>query len=98
MTTPYDPADLQMLLERTGGAVHSVDGVDLFCRVKGLAVAPDEFGRVMTERQELTHISGATFARRAHHDTEVDGVVWSVVGVRDKLSGLVVWTLEREVA
>lgn len=93
----YDPADLRLMLERTGGALHTVDGQELFCRVKGLAVEPDGLGRVMLERQELTHIAGETFERRAHHDTVVDGTTWSIVGVRTKLSGLVVWTLEREV-
>ena len=89
--------DLQMMLERTGGAVHTVDGVELFCRVKALPVEPDEFGRVMTERQELTHIPGDTFQRRVRHDTVVDGTTWSIISVHDKLSGFTVWTLEREV-
>lgn len=90
--------DLQTLLERSGGAVHTVDDEALFCRVKGLRVEPDEFGRVMLERAELTHIDGATFLRSAHHDAVVDGVTWRVVGVWQKLSGTVVWTMEREVA
>lgn len=90
--------DLRMMLERSGGALHVVDGEELFCRVKGLAVTPDEFGRVMVERQELTHISGATFERRAHHNTVVDDITWMIVGVREKLSGLTAWTMERELA
>lgn len=92
----YTAADLRMMLERTGGAEHTVDDEPLFCRVKGLAVEPDGLGRVMVERQELTHLTGETFERRAHHDTVVDEVTWSIVGVREKLSGLTVWTLERE--
>lgn len=94
---PYSPEALQMLLERSGGAVHTVDGADLFCRVKDNGIAPDEFGRGMLAKAELTHATGDTFLRRAHHDTVVDGVTWHIVGVREKLSGLVVWTLEREV-
>ncbi len=90
--------DLQILLERTGGTLHTVDGAELFCRVKGLAVAPDDFGRLLVERQELAYIADATFKRSAHHDVVVDGATWSIIGVREKLSGLVVWTLEREVA
>lgn len=93
----YGPADIRMLLERTGGAVHTVDGVDLFCRVKDQGIQPDEFGRGMVAKAELAHIAGATFQRLAHHDTVVGGITWNVVGVREKLSGLVVWSLEREV-
>lgn len=93
----YTTAQQQLLLERTGGATHTVDGVDLFCRVKALAVVPDEYGRVQVERRELEHVGGATFTRRAHHDTVVDGVTWHIVGVREKLSGIVVWSMEREV-
>ncbi|MDR2550016.1 MAG: hypothetical protein LBD10_07465 [Desulfobulbus sp.] len=94
----YSTDDLRMMLERSGGAVHVVDGTDLFCLVKGLAVEPDDFGRVQIARQELSHIAGDTFERSARHDTEVDGVTWSIVAIREKLSGLVVWTMERETA
>lgn len=94
----YSADDLTMLLTRTGGALHTVDGEELFCRLKSLVVSPDEYARVMVERQELVHLTGATFPRAAHHNTEVDGVVWRIVGVRRKLSGLTAWTMERETA
>jgi L-fucose isomerase-like protein len=93
----YSSDDLQMMLERVGGAVHTVDGAELFCRVKSLEIKPDEFGRAMIEHGELEHIAGATFSRRAHHSTVIDGTTWDVVAVRQKLSGNVVWSLEREV-
>ena len=93
----YTANDLTMMLERTGGANHTVDGSTLFCRVKGLPAEPDGLGRVQVERCELAHIAGATFPRTTRHDVEVDGAVWQVAAVATKLSGLVVWTLEREV-
>jgi hypothetical protein len=93
----YTATDLRMMLERTGGANHTVDGSTLFCRVKSQPTVPDGLGRVQVERCELAHVSGDTFARTTRHDVELDGVVWRIAGVRDKLSGLVAWTLEREV-
>lgn len=93
----YDPDDLRMMLERTGGAVHTVDGVDLFCRVKDNGIAPDEFGRGMLATAELTLVDGDTFDRQPRHNTVVDDVTWRVAGVRFKLSGLTVWDLVREV-
>ena len=91
----YSPDDLTMMLARSGAAIHQVDGEELYCRIKGLAVEPDEFGRVMSERQELSHITGATYRRSARHRSVVDGVQWEIVHVRNKISGLVVWTMER---
>ena len=93
----YNADDLRLLLERTGATDHVVDGATLFCRVIDKGQAPDEFGRGMVATAELTHLVGATFARSARHDAVVDDVAWQVVGVRQKLSGLVVWSLEREV-
>lgn len=93
----FNDATSQMLLERGGGAVHTVDGDDLFCRVKDLGVEPDSFGRTMLAKAELAHVNGATFARSCRHDVVVDGTTWSITGVREKLSGLVVWSMEREV-
>ena len=92
----HDATDLHTLLERLGATDHTVDGATLFCRVRGLQAEPDDFGRVLVERAELTHIDGDTWLRSAHHDTVVDGVTWRIVGVWRKLSGTVVWTLERE--
>ena len=92
----HDATDLHTLLERLGATDHTVDGETLFCRVRGLQAAPDDFGRVLVERAELTHIDGDTWLRSAHHDSVVDGVTWRIVGVWRKLSGTVVWTLERE--
>ena len=92
----YTRDELVEMLERVGGAIHDVDGEQLFCRVRGLQAEPDDFGRVLVERAELTHIDGDTWLRSAHHDTVVDGVTWRIVGVWRKLSGTVVWTLERE--
>ncbi len=94
----HTATDLRTLLERLGAAVHTVDGEQLFCRVRGLQAEPDDFGRGLVERAELTHIDGDTWLRSAHHDTVVDGVTWRIVGVWRKLSGTVVWTLERETA
>lgn len=93
----YDLDELTMLLERTGGAVHTVDGEKLFCRVKDKGIAPDEFGRGMLATAELTHVADATFLRSARHDIVVDEVVWQVAGARLRLSGLVVLDLTREV-
>lgn len=93
----FSDDDLQIMLERTGGAMHTVDGVELFCKVKDQGTAPDEFGRGMIAKAELTHIAGDTFQRSARHDTVVDGITWQVIGVRERLSGYVVWDLEREV-
>ena len=92
----HTATDLHTLLERLGATEHTVDGETLFCRVRGLQAEPDDFGRVLVERAELTHIDGDTWLRSAHHDTVVDGVTWRIVGVWRKLSGTVVWTLERE--
>ncbi len=89
--------DLEMILERSGGAMHTVDGDQLLCRVKALPTEPDGLGRVMTARQELTHIAGDTFQRRANHDTVVDGLTWGIISVQEKLSGFIVWTMEREI-
>lgn len=91
----YTQDELTTLLSRSGGAIHLVDGEELFCRIKGLAVERDEYGRVMGELQELSYITGETYDRRVRHDVVVNGSTWSIVSVREKISGITIWTMER---
>ena len=94
----YTRDELVEMLERVGGAIHDVDGQPLFCRIKEETVDPDEYGRVLSARQTLSHAFGDTHQRSARYSAVVDGVDWTIVHVRQKTSGIVVWTMERYTA
>ena len=85
------------MLARVGGAMHDVDGEQLFCRLRGETRDQEEYGRVLGESARLVFIDGDTHERAARQKVTVDGVKWQIVGVLRKTSGMVVWTLQRHV-
>lgn len=94
----YSHAELHEMLARVGAGIHIVDGSELFCRVREEQVAPDAYGRVLSQRQSLSCIDGDTHERSARHQCEVDGSIWQIIHVRRKTSGIVVWTMERYIS
>lgn len=92
-----DAADRQLMLEAVGGALHTVDGTELFCLLKGRGIAPDEFGRGMVERQDLTYAAGDTEPRSTRNKVVVESLTWEIVEVQQPASGLITWKLERDV-